>query len=162
MGELLDRAFQRRLLSDLRDLYPKPVDIQRSWGQQDDNKLLVNLCYLNEHGLIDLKATAVLSGDIHMHSAKITASGMDFITDDGGLTAILGVVTVKLHEETIKEILLKQVAAAEIDGSIKASLIKKIKQLPSEALGKITERALDYGLENIPDLGVSLQKWIDP
>lgn len=160
MGELLDRAFQRYLLTELRDVYPKPADIRRSWGDQPDNKLLVNLSYLHEHGLVNFHSAAMMSGDIHMHSAKITAAGMDFIADDGGLSAILGVVTVKLHEDTIKALLIEKVQASDGDKSVKESLVAKIKELPSEGLGTLTQRTLEAGLDHVPDLLGSLSRWL--
>lgn len=160
MGELLDRAFQRELLEDLRNLYPQPADLKRTYGQQTDNRLLVNLAYLDEHGLIDFKSQSFMDGTIGLHSAKITARGMDFIADDGGLSAILGVVTIKLHEDTIKALLIQKVEATDGDATVKASLIAKIKAIPSEALGTLTQRALDEGLDHAPDLLGSLSKWL--
>jgi hypothetical protein len=152
MGELLDRAFQRELLHDLQALYPQPADIQRSYGTQPDNRLLVNLAYLDEHGMVDFKWNKFISGDIQMHSAKITARGMDFIANDGGLSAILGVVTVRLHEDTIRALLIEKVASSEADETIKSRLIDKLKDLPSDALATVTTAALEAGLGQMPDV----------
>jgi hypothetical protein len=152
MGELLDRAFQQQLLFDLQGLYPQSADIQRSYGDQSDNRLLVNLHYLSEHGLIEFKFTEKMDRSIRMHSAKITAKGMDFIAQDGGLSAVLGVVTIKLHDDTIRDLLINRIEAASGDPSIKASLIQKIKNLPAEALGKLTMEGLDAALAKAPDL----------
>lgn len=162
MGELLDREFQRELLNDLKQLYPRSADLQRSYGEQDDNRLLVNLWYLNEHGLIDLNATRLASGGIKLHNAKITASGMDFIADDGGLSAILGVVTVKLHEDTLKALLVEKIQKSDAPQSVKDKLIERLKSIPSEALGKLTQRALDAGLDHVQDLPAMLDKWLSP
>lgn len=104
----------------------------------------------------------MLSGEYPIHSATITARGIDFISDDGGLSAILGVVTVKLHEETIKALLLDKIDQAEGDETVKASLKAKIKAMPSEALSTITQHALESGLEQIPNLLGWLSKWIGP
>lgn len=151
MGELLDRDFQRQLLEDLRDLYPRAADLRRSYGDQDDGRLLVNLSYLSEHGLIDLKATKFLDGNIGLHFATITAKGMDFIAGDGGLSAILGVVTVKLHDDTIRQLLINRVEKADGDPSVKELVVKKIKELPAEALGTITTKGLDGALSQVPN-----------
>ncbi|WP_338722372.1 hypothetical protein [Devosia sp. XK-2] len=151
MGELLDRAFQRELLSDLRNLYPHAADIKRSYGEQSDNRLLVNLYYLDEHELIDLKATQFVDGSIKPHHAKITAKGMDFLADDGGLSAILGVVVVKFHEDTVRGMLLEKIAQSQGEEGVKASLVEKIRNLPADALGKVAERALEAGLESLPN-----------
>ena len=46
--------------------------------------------------------------------------GIDFLTDDGGLSAILGVVTVKLHSDTIQALIAAKIDQAEISDSEKA------------------------------------------
>ncbi|WP_217568820.1 hypothetical protein [Mesorhizobium sp. GbtcB19] len=152
MGELLDRGFQRQLLSELQDLYPQSADVNRSWGQQHDNRLLVNLEYLREHGLVEFTWTRFLSGDIHMHTAKITAAGMDFIAADGGLGAILGVVTVKLHDDTIRQLLISKIEKSDGDQSVKDQMIAKVKALPSDALGSVAMAGLGAALDQTPHL----------
>ncbi|HCO54679.1 MAG TPA: hypothetical protein DIT93_06630 [Pelagibacterium sp.] len=152
MGELLDRDFQRYLLNELAGLYPQSADIKRSFGDQTDNRLLVNLQYLHEHGLVDFKFTEFMSREIQMHSAKVTARGMDFLADDGGLSAILNVVTVKLHDDTIRDLLINRIDQAPGDPTVKAKLIDRIKSLPAEALGKLTMDGLDAAMAKAPDL----------
>ena len=93
-----------------------------------------------------------MSGGPIIVGARITAKGLDYIAKDGGLGAVLDVVTIKLHEDTIKELLISKVNAAKGDQSIKDSLIGKIKAMPAQALGKISERAIELGLERAPDL----------
>lgn len=158
MGELLDRAFQRQLLTELRDIYPKPADVQRSWPDQVDNRLLVNMSYLAEHGLIEIKTSSYHSGEIALHHAKINARGMDFIADDGGLSAILGVVTIKLHEDTIRDLLISKVQASDAETSVKDHLVAKLKALPADALASITEKALGAGLDRMPNVAT----WLSP
>lgn len=119
-----------------------------------------NLFYLREHGLVDLRFTKLLDGSIPVSAASITAKGIDFISDDGGLSSVLGVVTVKLHEDTIKALLIQKVSAAAGDDSVKASLVAKIKETPAEALGILTERLLDAGLDQIPDILTTLGNWL--
>ena len=53
-----------------------------------------------------------LGGKITWGGARITAKGIDFLEDDGGLSAILGVVTVKLHADTLREMLAKKIDAS--------------------------------------------------
>ena len=152
MGELLDRNFQRQLLGELRDIYPHAADVRRSWGEQPDNRLLVNLVYLDEHGLVTLSRSDLLSGEIRLHSVSLTAKGMDFLADDGSLSAILGVVTVKLHDDSIRDLLIKRIEAAEGERTAKQALIDKIRSLPAEALGKLTMDGLNAALSQVPRL----------
>lgn len=158
--ELLDRKLQRRLLAELSDIYPRLADIGRSFEDVDQRQLEYNLFYLREHGLIELSHSDLLDGSIIVGTGSITARGIDFISDDGGLTSILGVVTVKLHEDTIKKLLIGKIEEADGDPTAKKLLVEKIKEMPSEALGTITERALESGLDQLPDLISSLSKWL--
>ncbi|RWK12160.1 hypothetical protein [Mesorhizobium sp.] len=152
MGELLDRHFQRKLLRDLADLYPQSADLKRSYGDQGDNRLLVNLAYLHEHGLIDFKWTKYSDGRIALHTATATARGLDFLADDGGLGAILGVVTVRLHDDTIRKLLIEKIEKADGDSTIKGLMIAKVKELPSEALGSVAMTGLGAALDQTPHL----------
>lgn len=52
--------------------------------------------------------------------------------------------------------------ASSADDSMKAKLIARLKALPSEALGSITERALETGLDQIANLPELFDKWLGP
>lgn len=151
MGELLDRVFQKQLLQDLSSLYPQRANVQRSWPTQDQSQLLVNLSYLAEHRLVEIARTDLMSGEIRLHSVVITAHGLDFIANDGGLSAVLGVVTVRLHDDTIRQLLIRKVQATERDASVRDKIVEKIRSLPADALGEIALKGLDGALDNIPN-----------
>ena len=88
----LDRELQLTLLQELRDNFPNDVAVHRLASYSEDRQFLGNLIYLREHGLVSGEITAVISvgGSIKsMPWAIITAAGLDFIEDDGGLSAIL-------------------------------------------------------------------------
>lgn len=158
--DLLNRDLQRRILMELSELYPSPADMKRSFTDVDPRQVQYNLFYLSEHGLVSISATKLISEEYPVHSATITARGIDFISDDGGLSAILGVLTVKLHEDTIKSLLIHKIDEAHGDEALKASLKAKIREMPAEALSTVTQRALEAGLQQIPDLLGSLSKWL--
>lgn len=163
MVGLLDRAFQREILNKLASVYPKIPNFRRlfheDWDARQD-EYVRNIHYLYEHGLVTAKFSQPINGPIDVVIAQITARGLDFLADDGGLSAILGVLTVKLHEDTIKALLVQKVEAAAGDATVKSNLIAKIKEVPSEALGTVTQRALEAGLDHAPDLLGSLSKWL--
>src|SRR3546814_5739628 len=71
---------------------------------------------------------------------KITAKGIDFIADDGGLGAILNVQTIRLHEDSIRALLIKQVEASNVSQSVKERLVDKIKSMPADGIGTLTEK----------------------
>jgi hypothetical protein len=107
-----------------------------------------NLAYLEEHGLVDAKWGHGSSIAV----AKITARGIDFLADDGGLSAILRVVTVQLHEKTLKAILEASVDDSPEPDTVKSSLKAQIRALPAEGLKTITMELLKRSLPRLPEL----------
>jgi len=150
MGELLDRSIQRDLLRSLADRYPQQA-FMKDLPDFGGNTRAVNLAYLQEHGLVTVQWYASMEGREPI-AASITAHGLDFLTDDGGLGAILGVVTVKLHDDTIRRLLIDKIEKADGDKSIKDQLIAKVKELPADALGSVAMTGLGAALDQAPNL----------
>ena len=75
---------------------------------------------------------------------------MDFLADDGGLSAILGVVTVKLHEDTLKELIGQRIAESDLPASEKSRLVDQLKSLPGYTIKHLTLKLVDAGLESWP------------
>lgn len=149
----LDRNLQREILKELNNIYPdsktyeywidaaiaQVVGVIETVGEAElyIAKRSANLRYLAEHGLVvcndkDLSATV-----------KITAKGIDFLADDGGLSAILGVVTVKLHSDTIQALLDAKINEANIPPEEKSRLKSILSKMGDVALAKFTEKAID-------------------
>lgn len=161
MGELLDRDFQRTLLEQLAYNYPEmgtPEGVIGS-GYNSENRIKVNLTYLEGHGLIDTVRPNGIP-DATIKKMRITVKGLDFLANDGGLSAILGVVTVKLHEDTLKQLLIDRIQASEDEESVKESAIKAIRKLPAEATKHVAMKAIDAGLANLPKLASTAMNWI--
>jgi hypothetical protein len=148
----LDRAYQRELLEELAANYPERVDWRSrvtSMGTDALTKYQANLTYLNEHGLVSSMLDHGLEFDTS-NNPKITARGMDFLADDGGLSAILGVMTVKLHEETLKEIIGQRIAESDLPQREKSRLLDQLRSLPGETIKHLTLKLVDAGLANWP------------
>ncbi len=107
------RHLQLSLLRHLAKLYPARVEASEmdSWPIALEDKPLVfaDLVYLEEHKLIEAVLYRSGTGFERVILARITAEGIDLLEDDGGLSAILGVVTAKLHEDTIRNLVLAEV-----------------------------------------------------
>lgn len=157
---VLRREAQRAILAALNEVYPAAVDGQHGLGGLTFEVTAPNLAYLEEHGLVAAKWTAILREPARPFSAKITAKGIDFLADDGGLSAILGVVIVKIHEDSIKALLVEQVEASPANPTVKSKLKQQIAALPAEALKTITTEGLKAGLARMPDAIQWLQKWL--
>ena len=150
----LDRNLQREFLSGLYKVYPDSIDYQyyinaaiaQTNGvieaEEDDGvsfvlKQSANLQYLAEHGLVSFDDKTLISATV-----KITAKGIDFLTDDGGLSAILGVFTVKLHSDTIQA-LLNKIDQTDIPPEEKGRLKGILNRMGNVALTKFTEKDID-------------------
>ncbi|MEC5405137.1 hypothetical protein VOM14_06055 [Paraburkholderia sp. MPAMCS5] len=148
----LDRAYQRKLLEELAASYPDRVNWRSRVTDMDPNAVAryqANLAYLHEHGLVSSELDAGLQFDMS-NNPKITARGMDFLADDGGLSAILGMVTVKLHEDTLKELIGQRIVESDLPQPEKSRLLDQLKSLPGETIKHLTLKLVDAGLANWP------------
>lgn len=157
----LDRVLQRTLLEKIAAAYPEELDIPPLGLPEPETS--GNLKYLEEHGLVrSLARTEGLLGlPYQVLSAEITARGLDFLADDGGLSAILNTVTVKLHADTIKDLIEARIVKSDLPPAEKKRLIDHLRQLPAEALKHLTKRLLDAALDQMPGAVPWLQTCFD-
>lgn len=154
----LDRTLQLDLLNQLAEEYPRNANVQQL--TMDNPSVTPNLHYLYGHGLVDGDISQEMSGQKHFHFAKITHAGLDFLADDGGLSAILGVVTVKLHDETIRQLVAARIETADIPVDEKRRLLDQLRGLRGESIKHLTMKLLDAGLENWPAALLAIQKFL--
>ena len=98
MSTKLDRGYQRDLLTWMATAYPNRANVSdflAGTADEQSNKYAANIQYLEEHGLAEGNLRIGLDGHIMISNPLIYAKGLDFLTDDGGLSAILGVVTIR-------------------------------------------------------------------
>ncbi|WP_282361245.1 hypothetical protein [Pseudomonas sp. PS01300] len=146
----LDRALQYEILTALAAKYPGQIGNPYEIGD-DPDATTKNIYYLAEHGLIRAKFSKELSALIQKpYLASITSAGLDFLADDGGLSAILGVVTVKLHEDTLRQLIAAKIEASALPEAEKRPLLQVVRELPGEAIKHLSTKLLDLGLENLP------------
>lgn len=150
----LDRNLQREILKELNNIYPdsktyeywidaaiaQVVGVIETVGEAElyIAKRSANLQYLAEHGLVVFVDKTRITSTV-----KITAKGIDFLMDDGGLSAILGVVTVKLHSDTIQALIAAKIDQAEISDSEKSWLKKELGKIKDTALSTLTANAIN-------------------
>ncbi|HAS1933425.1 TPA: hypothetical protein I4D67_24840 [Enterobacter hormaechei] len=115
------------------------------------------------HGLISnplIKSQTLGEGVKYIfnsHSCYITEKGIDFLLDDGGLSAILKVQTVRLHNDTI--IALEDIIrVANMPEDQKNGLISKLRELPADAIKHLTLQLLTQGALNLPSAIQLIQK----
>ncbi|MBB5875866.1 hypothetical protein [Xanthomonas sp. 3498] len=160
MGDLLMRERQRELLTTLMRHYPGWLRPNQVSDFPGDNSLRVNIAYLMEHGLVEAQFAHDLKNDPLLLQAKITAKGIDFLADDGGLSAILGVVTIKLHEEDLRQLIEAKIRESDEDPSQKQRLLDQLRELPAETTKHLALQLVDAGLRNWPVALQLLQRFL--
>lgn len=164
---ILDRELQKELLTKLSSSYPYMYDFNKDYSSDSEiyAKAIANLYYLESHGLVEKQSILVpktmgpYQPRMQFGAAKISCKGMDFLADDGGLSAILGVVTIKFETEQLKMILETKIMSSDLAPETKKSMIDSLRELPAEALKQLTAKIVDQGWENIGDLMQKLQSF---
>ncbi|MGL9724237.1 hypothetical protein [Sodalis sp. (in: enterobacteria)] len=85
-------------------------------------------------------------------SCTVTAKGIDFVRNDGGLSAILNVVNIRLHNDTINKLEAIIRASPTATEEEKSSLISTLHKLPEDAIKHLNLKLLDLGMAQIPDV----------
>ena len=146
----LDRSEQRRILEALADRYPAQGTPDLLGMQQTDPVWVRNVAYLAEHGLASARMSQSLGGPPAVVAASITAAGLDFLADDGGLTAVLGVVTVRLDADTLRALIEDGIEASSETPEEKSRMLAALKASGSEALQEATRRLVGAAMDQAP------------
>jgi len=158
---IIDRDFQRFILETLAGPYPEKVFTRDLVRSPDDHAVIVrNLTYLDEHGLVKAvfpPGKGHLQHEIPQGHATLTCKGVDFLEGDGGLSAILGTVMVKLHADTLKDLLQMRIQAADLPRPDKQRYLDALQSLPAETTKHLVLKLVDLGLENVQKVFPLLQ-----
>jgi len=145
----LNRQLQHALLEELRDFYPRRSQSAYHLDGYTQVECINNLVYLEEQGLVDSGVTVGYhSGSGTITQARITAKGMDFLEHDGGVGAALAVVTVKLHEDTLRQLIEAKVQASNLPEEQKSGILKALREAPGETTKQLITKLVDLGMEN--------------
>lgn len=148
---MLDREIQLQILQTLAAKYPEAVFNVFKEAGIDEAAGIANLFYLTEHKLVTAKFAKYGQKPMGLaEQQRITAAGMDFLADDGGVSAILGTVTIKFHEESLKQLIEFRLNEAQLPKEEKHRLLQSVRELPADSIKHLTTRLLDLGMENLP------------
>lgn len=149
-----DRALQRAILQACLESYPYAPqildfnDIVVECANDDSNKLIANLHYLLEHGLI-LAGSYVQKSNLSILGAiTATAKGIDFMLDDGGLSAILNVQTIKFHRDAVV-VLEDLIAISNMNDEQKEKAKSTLGEMSTEALKAVVQAVTTAGLSKL-------------
>lgn len=150
----LDRAYQLRILNMLSESYPQSYDIREYIRNVDEIEEAIyksNMVYLDEYGLVECGIQFGADGFVSYSPARITHRGMDFIADDGGIGAILGVVTIKIHDETLKALIAQKIEQSNLPPADKHLWLDTLRKIPEETMKHLAVKLMDLGLAHAPD-----------
>lgn len=153
----LDRTKQLAMLQALAAVYPRyTADLG---VESVTEEVLANLWYLKEQGLVEGGLDMSISQTFIFEGAKITAKGLDFLENDGGISAILGTLTVRLHADTIRDLLLARIDASDAPPDKKSWLKKQLDLASAETIKRIVGGVVDEGIKRAPDLVKLIEKF---
>ncbi len=150
----LDRSLQLKILESLKDNYPNITNVAPIKASNEHGWFMPNMHYLIEHGLIINIIDSGFSTKGYAPNiiqAKITAKGLDFLEDDGGVSAILKTITVKFDPEDLHKLLSIKLDKTNIPPEEKESLMYEIKKLPAKALKTFYTKLINLGLDSAQD-----------
>jgi len=147
----MNETLQREILEDLDETYPNETWFGDQISLSSDQGK--EMYYLNEHGLIDARIERWTNAEA-ISSARLTAKGRDFI-HGCGLSAYYGTITVKLHQDTIRELIEARILALDATQQEKDSMLKTLKKLPADAIKTATQELTKKALEgaSLADIG---------
>lgn len=157
--EKLDRDLEKKILETAFKAYPRPISFSDICGSSErEDEFMAEVKYLSEHRLIKVDIKANLNSYMVIASPiYITKDGIDFLQNDGGLSAILGVVTIKIHDDTIKKLVSEKILASDLPQPQKQKFLDQLRSLPAESTKHLVMKLVDAGLENTPKLLPLLQ-----
>ncbi|WP_044100844.1 hypothetical protein [Acinetobacter pittii] len=153
----LDRHLQLDVLNKIAKEYPFSWQPILEVESEEYSTLAINIHYLKGHGLLSESSTIIkdnplgqTKGILLINKPKITEKGLDFLQDDGGLSAILNTITIKFEADTLRKILTNQIDQSNLGPEKKKSIKDALGELPAESIKHLTMKLLDEGMENLP------------
>lgn len=144
----MDPARLRALLEQAAEAYPESVQLGGSPPLPHPDTIDAEVRYLEQHGLIELGRTNFLGGP-PWH--EITAKGIDFLSEDGGLSAVLGVVTVRLEAETMRALLIARAEADDSEPTVREHVLAQLRALPASTIQQMSQAAVAEAIRQMPN-----------
>ena len=143
-----DKEVQIEILKKLKENPTKAYEINDLLYIGDSETIIRNIEYLYGHKLLTIGQVSSYGGLSIPISIKITSSGIDAIDPEYGLGEIINTVTVKFHQDTIRELLINKINGENIPDNEKYKIIEYIKTIPKTATNKVIEELVIYLIKN--------------
>ena len=157
-----DRVIWTEMLNAAAETYPDAVEADQWNTALSKSTANANITYLVDHGLVTGLSRRRM-GDIDSYGEiTITSAGLDHVSLDGGLTAELGVVTVRIERDTIQALVAAQIEMTDATRQEKTLLRQQLQALSKEGHQRLAKQLIQLGLEAVPNSIQWLQKLIAP
>lgn len=159
-----NRELQNHILTVCIASYPH----RPSWGQydpdsfpglMDDHILTANVHYLNERGLISISEQSTDDPYSLFENIKATADGIDFMMGDEGLKSVLDIRTIKIHSDTMTQ-LIDIISSSNIPEEEKRGILSKLRELPASAITHLTNELTVKAALALPGALQLIQKYL--
>lgn len=150
---MVDHALIKRLLAELAAIYPNScsyTEIAALPSPLDDNGEKM-LFYLAEHGLINMPINKRTNGNYSVGRITITVKGIDFLQEDGGLSALAAPV-VRISVENIAAVIDAALVARGTPDADRSLVQKALGVAGPEVVKGFVQRLLDVGISHTPDI----------
>ena len=157
----INRRMQRCVLESLERVFPNELEYTDIMGEVFDAKqglkasddspreLDYNIQYLVGHGLIhETKIRPAAFGSETHYFFGISSNGIDFLEDDGGLSAVLKTVTVKFDADNLRSLVEEGLLRADLPEDKKSSIRDALRSMPGTTLQAITSKLLEKALDD--------------
>ncbi|TPW36615.1 hypothetical protein [Oecophyllibacter saccharovorans] len=114
--------------------------------------LCIEVLSLKEYGLIEADIRGKPWGGYILLGVRINNKGSDSLKEDGGLTAQLETVTVRLDPNSFKALIETYIDASNHSLEEKSRLKEGLKKLSAMGLQAVAQKLIDIGLKHAPDL----------
>jgi len=157
-----DQKLKDEILQAAAETYPAPCETDQWNTTLDKDTVTATISYLVDHGLVTGTPRKRIGEIASYADVKITSAGFDYISEDGGLTAELGVITVRLEAETLQTLLAAQIEKTDAPRHEKNLLRQQLQALSKEAHQRLANQLIHLGLEAVPRSIQALKTLIDP
>ncbi|WP_319761870.1 hypothetical protein [Maridesulfovibrio sp.] len=153
----IDYEMISRILGAADQVYPQFLhikDVVEAVLNKDDadltnddlDKLVYHFNYLKDNKFITMGSEMGTGGVPPF--ITITNLGIDFLTDDGGLSAKLKTITIKFDLDNLREIVAEGILKSGLPEEKEGIIRKAIKSAPETAIKEITTKLIGSALEN--------------
>lgn len=157
-----NRELQEKILKKCVDVYPSHTNFSQftqEFNDYNEDMITANIIYLAEHELINIRKRTSDDPYTFLDNMRATVSGIDFMLNDGGLSAILSVQTFRLHHESIAA-LEDIIAVSNIPEDQKQGLKAALQGLPADTIKHLMNELVSKALVAAPAALPIIQRFL--